>query len=94
MSETVSQSQLNVVLYESCHGHGVSSQQWNHWTRTFLFPNPERYIGSENVWTLKTGHSSFELLSVCYLPTHKNHYTFTVMSTAFKRAKFGVLTEC
>ena len=27
-SETVSQAQLNVVLYKSCHGHGVSSQQW------------------------------------------------------------------
>ena len=27
-SETVSQAQLNVVLYKSCHGPGVSSQQW------------------------------------------------------------------
>jgi hypothetical protein len=25
--ETVSQLQLNVFLYKSCHGHGVSSQQ-------------------------------------------------------------------
>ena len=27
-SETVSQPQLNVVLYKSCLGYGVSSQQW------------------------------------------------------------------
>ena len=27
-SETVSQLQLNVCLYTSCLGHGVSSQQW------------------------------------------------------------------
>ena len=26
---TVSQPQLNVFLYKSCLGHGVSSQQWN-----------------------------------------------------------------
>ena len=27
-SEPVSQPQLNVVLYKSCFGHSVSSQQW------------------------------------------------------------------
>jgi hypothetical protein len=27
--QTVSQPQLNVVLYKSCLGHGVSSQKWN-----------------------------------------------------------------
>jgi hypothetical protein len=27
-SETVSQPQLNVVLYKHLLGHGVSSQQW------------------------------------------------------------------
>jgi hypothetical protein len=27
-SEPVSQPPLNVVLYKSCLGHGVSSQQW------------------------------------------------------------------
>lgn len=28
-SETVSQPHLNVFIYKSCIGHGVSSQQWN-----------------------------------------------------------------
>jgi hypothetical protein len=28
-SETVSQPEVNVVLYKSCLGHGVSSWQWN-----------------------------------------------------------------
>ena len=28
-SETGSKLQLNVFLYKSCYGHGVSSHQWN-----------------------------------------------------------------
>lgn len=36
-SGTVNQPQFNIVLYESCHGHGVSSQQQNSNWGTYVF---------------------------------------------------------
>jgi hypothetical protein len=36
-SGTVSQPQLNIVLYESCLGHGISSQQVNPYQYTKVF---------------------------------------------------------
>jgi hypothetical protein len=34
-SETVSQAQLDVCLYKSCFGYGVSLEQWN--TKTGIY---------------------------------------------------------
>lgn len=42
-SEPVSQPQVNVVLCKSCHGYGVSSQQWNLDNR-FSFFSPIVYF--------------------------------------------------